>query len=65
MVTYYRIDMNIIWYSLPVEGTVLMTLCLHQVVLLVVLVLQAVQAHKPSWPRHTNKLVDLLFWESG
>ena len=60
-----RIDMNIIWYSLPVEGTVLMTLCLHQVVLLVVLVLQAVQAHKPSWPRHTNKLVDLLFWESG
>ena len=64
MVTY-RIDMNIIWYSLPAEGTVLVALCLHQVELLMVLVLQAVQAQKPSWPRHTNNLVDLLFWESG
>ena len=64
MVTY-RIDMNIIWYSLSVEGTLLTALCLHQVVLLVVLVLKALQAQKPSWPRHTNKLVDLLFWESG
>ena len=61
MVTY-RIDMKIIWYSLSAEGTLLMAHYLHQVVLLVVLVLQAVQAHKPNWPRHTNKLVDLLFW---
>ena len=61
MVTY-RINMDIIWYNLPVEGSVLVALCLHHVVLPVVLVLQAVQAHKPSWPRHTNKLVDLLFW---
>lgn len=61
----YRIYMNIIWYSLTEEGTVIIALCLHQVVLLVVLVLQAVQAHNPRWPRHTNKLVDLLFWESG
>ena len=59
----YRIDMNIIWYSLPAEGTLLMVLCLHQAVLLVVLVLQDVQAH--SWPRHTNKLVELFFLETG
>ena len=30
MVTY-RIDMNIIWHSLPTEGTLLLGLCLHQV----------------------------------
>ena len=29
-----RIDMNIIRYSLPVEGTLLMAICLHQAVLL-------------------------------